>query len=120
MGIHIWFIHRIPPNENKNMPVLNLGMFYILLFYANTLHNTARNIKIMTKMNVKIVIIFSLPLSFVFTKTFIPPPVMAPEAPSDLPPWSKDKTIMIRPTIKNTMSNAFICFLLSCLITLSQ
>lgn len=30
--------------------------------------------------------IFSDPLSFVFAKTFNPPPVIAPEAPSDLPP----------------------------------
>ncbi len=30
--------------------------------------------------------IFSDPLSFVLAKTFNPPPVIAPEAPSDLPP----------------------------------
>ena len=103
----------------KTCPVLSGHVFY-LACYANTLANTARNIKIITKMNVKIVIIFSDPLSFVFTKTFIPPPVIAPEAPSDLPPWSKDKTMMIRPMIKKIMSNAFICLLLSCLNTLSQ
>ena len=75
-----------------------------------TRRRTAKNINITTNINVKIVIIFSEPLSFVLTKTFIPPPVIAPEAPSDLPPWSKDKIMMIKPTIKNMMSNAFICF----------
>ena len=73
-----------------------------------------------TKMNVKIVMIFSDPLSFVLTKTFIPPPVIAPEAPSDLPPWSKDKTMMIRPITKNTMSNAFMVFPPLCLNNLTQ
>ena len=64
--------------------------------------------------------IFSEPLSFVLTKTFIPPPVIAPEAPSDLPPWSKDKTMMMRPITKNIMSNAFMSFLLCRLNNLTQ
>ena len=64
--------------------------------------------------------IFSEPLSFVLTKTFIPPPVIAPEAPSDLPPWSKDKTMMMRPITKKIMSNAFMLFPPLCLNKLSQ
>ncbi len=39
--------------------------------------------------------IFSDPLSFVLAKTFNPPPVIAPEAPSDLPPWRRERTITI-------------------------
>ena len=45
--------------------------------------------------SVKIEITFSMPLSLVLTKTLSPPPVIAPEAPSDLPPWSKQRTMMI-------------------------
>ena len=42
------------------------------------------------------------------------------EMPSDLPPWSKDKTMIIRPITKNTMSNAFMLFPPLCFNTLSQ
>jgi len=46
----------------------------------------ARNKKRMAKPKVSQLITFSDPLSLVLAKTFRPPPVMAPEAPSDLPP----------------------------------
>ena len=42
--------------------------------------------KMMAKIKVRIEITFSAPLSLVFTKTLSPPPVIAPDAPSDLPP----------------------------------
>ena len=53
--------------------------------------------------NVAIEMTFSDPLSLVLAKIFILlPPVIAPEAPSDLPPWSKDKIITITQTIITT------------------
>ena len=73
--------------------------------------------KITTNTNVRIVIIFSEPLSFVLTKMFIPPPVIAPEAPSDLPPWSNDKTMIIKPMIRNVMCNPVIISPLAALIS---
>lgn len=62
--------------------------FSSLLFasYCKLAIRTARNMKIATNTNVRIVIAFSEPRSLVLTKMFIPPPVIAPEAPSDLPP----------------------------------
>jgi hypothetical protein len=72
-----------------------------------------RNINTITKENVNQVMIFSEPLSLVLTKMFMPPPVIAPEAPSDLPPWSRDNTMIIRAMIKNTTSYHCIIFLLS-------
>ena len=47
---------------------------------------------------------FSTPLSLVLTKTLSPPPVIAPEAPSDLPPWSKQRTMMIIDTANKIQS----------------
>ena len=55
---------------------------------------------------------FSDPRSFVLAKTFNPPPVIAPEAPSDLPPWSKERTMMMRATIRKITSYHFIAFFL--------
>ena len=49
----------------------------------------------MATIKVRIEITFSAPLSLVLTKTLRPPPVIAPEAPSDLPPWSKQRTMMM-------------------------
>lgn len=46
----------------------------------------AKNKKRTAKPNVNQETTFSDPLSLVFAKTLSPPPVMAPEAPSDLPP----------------------------------
>ena len=46
----------------------------------------ARIKKIIAIQSVRIEITFSAPLSLVLTKTLSPPPVIAPEAPSDLPP----------------------------------
>ena len=62
---------------------------------------------------------FSAPLSLVLTKTLSPPPVMAPEAPSDLPPWSKQRTMIMILTANKIQSYQFnITFLLSCLFNL--
>ena len=71
--------------------------------------------KTIAKTRVRIETTFSAPLSLVLTKTFNPPPVIAPEAPSDLPPWSKHKTIMIMLTIANIMSYHCILFSPLCL-----
>ncbi len=60
--------------------------------------------KIAVTTSVRMEMTFSIPLSFVFTKTLRPPPVIAPEAPSDLPPCNKHKTIMITLTDSNTQS----------------
>ena len=46
------------------------------------------------QIRVKIETTFSAPLSLVLTKTLSPPPVIAPEAPSDLPPCNKQRMIM--------------------------
>ncbi len=46
----------------------------------------AKNKKRIANPNVNQEITFSDPLSFVLAKTLSPPPVIAPEAPSDLPP----------------------------------
>lgn len=46
----------------------------------------AKNKKRIAKPNVIQEMTFSEPLSLVLAKTFKPPPVIAPEAPSDLPP----------------------------------
>jgi hypothetical protein len=55
--------------------------------------------------SVAIEITFSDPLSLVFAKMFIlEPPVIAPEAPFDLPPCNKVKIIMIIETIIKTIS----------------
>ena len=47
------------------------------------------------QINVRIETTFSAPLSLVFTNTFNPPPVIAPEAPSVLPPCNKHKMIIM-------------------------
>lgn len=46
----------------------------------------AKNKKRIAKPKVSQLTTFSEPRSLVFAKTLRPPPVMAPEAPSDLPP----------------------------------
>ena len=66
--------------------------------------------KITARTSVKIEITFSAPLSLVLTKTFKPPPVIAPEAPSDLPPWSKQRTIMMTLVTSNIQSYHAIMF----------
>ena len=53
--------------------------------FSNIMSN-AINKKTTAKPKVIHEIIFSDPLSLVLAKTLRPPPVMAPEAPSDLPP----------------------------------
>ena len=53
---------------------------------------------------VKYVMTFSEPRSFVFANTLRPPPVIAPEAPSDFPPWSSAKTMTIEDTMTKMMS----------------
>lgn len=54
---------------------------------------------------------FSEPLSLVFAKTFNPPPVIAPEAPSDLPPWRRERTITINEMMMKTISYQCIIFI---------
>jgi hypothetical protein len=63
------------------------------------------------QIKVIIEIILSTPLSLVFAKMFmLLPPVIAPEAPRDLGPVRRERTIrMIENTI-NTISNALIFF----------
>ena len=71
-------------------------------FFYKTTVRIAKNKNTIAKPSVNQEITNSLPLSLVFVaKTFMPPPVIAPEAPSDLPPWSKDKIITITQTIIN-------------------
>ena len=65
---------------------------------------TAITKKMIAQISVRIETTFSAPLSLVLTKTFNPPPVIAPEAPSDLPPWSKQRTIMIIAITNNIQS----------------
>ena len=60
--------------------------------------------KIIATISVRMEITFSAPLSFVLTKTLRPPPVIAPEAPSDLPPCNKHKTIMMMLVTSKTQS----------------
>ena len=64
----------------------------------------ARMKKIAATINVRIEITFSAPLSLVLTNTLRPPPVIAPEAPSDFPPWSKQRTIMMMLVDNKTQS----------------
>lgn len=51
-----------------------------------TMMRSAKNRKRTAKPKVSQLTTFSDPRSFVLAKTFKPPPVIAPEAPSDLPP----------------------------------
>lgn len=68
--------------KKKREPMLS----YRICNYWRLLIKTAKNMNIATNTKVRIVIAFSEPRSFVLTKMFMPPPVIAPEAPSDLPP----------------------------------
>ena len=77
--------------------------------------STAIKKKMIPMIRVRMETTFSTPLSFVLTKTLSPPPVIAPEAPSDLPPWSKHKTMIIILTIAKIMSYQFMLFSPSCL-----
>ncbi len=60
--------------------------------------------KMIATIKVRIEMTFSAPLSLVLTKTLSPPPVIAPEAPSDLPPCNKHKTMMMTLVTSNTQS----------------
>ena len=68
----------------------------VVRYYAlNILINIAKMKNTIATPKVKIEMTFSAPLSLVLTKTLRPPPVIAPEAPSDFPPWSKQRTIIM-------------------------
>lgn len=64
----------------------------------------AKNKKRIAKPKVNQEMTFSEPLSFVLAKTFKPPPVIAPEAPSDLPPWRRLRTMTIKEIMMKTIS----------------
>ena len=74
------------------------------LFPPINMIKIAKNKKRIANPKVNQEMTFSDPLSFVLAKTFKPPPVIAPEAPSDLPPWRRLRTMTIKEIMMKTIS----------------
>lgn len=82
-------------------------MPYFYKVFSTILTMIASKKKAPAKKKVIIESAFSTPRSFKSVNDLLPiPPIMDDEAPSDLPPCSNDRIIMMIATIKKIISNA--------------